>query len=149
MRKTGPTSGKPGDRVFDIGTGSGILAISASKLGAREVVGVDLDIVAVHSAKENVDHNHLDNVRILQGNLLDVVEGKAELVVANIIAEIIKLIIPDVKKALKDEGIFISSGIIRDKEQLVTDELLLHGFKIKDVKREGEWVCIISEVAHA
>ncbi len=139
----------PGDRVFDIGTGSGILAISASKLGAREVVGVDLDIVAVHSAIENVEHNHLENVRILQGNLLDVVEGNAELVVANIIAEVIKFIIPDVKKALKDKGIFISSGIIRDKEDFVKDELLLHGFKIKDVKREGEWVCIISEVGHA
>ncbi len=140
---------KPGDRVFDIGTGSGILAISASKLGAREVIGVDLDIVAVHSAQENVEHNHLENVCILHGNLLDVVEGKAELVVANIIAEVIKFIIPDVKKALKDRGIFISSGIIKEKESFVIDELLLHGFKIKDVKREGEWVCIISEASHA
>ncbi len=137
------------DRVFDIGTGSGILAIAAAKLGAREVIGVDLDIVAVASAKENVAHNQLKNVQILKGNLLDVVEGKADLVVANIIAEVIKYITSDVKKVLKDKGIFIASGIIKEKEEFVKEELSLHGFIIKDVKREGEWVCIISEANHA
>ena len=140
---------RQGDRVFDIGTGSGILAISAAKLGASEVVGVDLDVVAVHSARENVAHNQLENVQILKGNLLDVVEGKADLVVANIIAEVIKFITADVKIALKVGGIFISSGIIKEKEDLVKEELLLHGFIIKAVKREGEWVCITSEVSHA
>ncbi len=136
-------------RVFDIGTGSGILAIAAAKLGAKEVIGVDLDMVAVASAKENVEHNQLKNVQILKGNLLDVVEGKADLVVANIIAEVIKHITSDVKKALKDNGIFIASGIIKEKEEFVKEELLLHGFVIKEVKREGEWVCIISEAHHA
>lgn len=139
----------PKDRVFDIGTGSGILAISAAKLGAEEVIGVDLDVVAVASAKENVAHNKLQNVEILKGNLLDVVTGKADLVVANIIAEVIKFITKDVKKVLKDQGIFISSGIIKEKEEFVKEELLLHGFTIKDIKREGEWVCIISEAHHA
>ena len=75
--------------VFDIGTGSGILAIAAAKLGAKKVIGVDLDPVAVDSAKENVSFNDLNNIEILYGNLMDVVTGKADLVVANIIAEII------------------------------------------------------------
>ena len=140
---------KQDTRVFDIGTGSGILAIGASKLGAKDVVGVDLDIVAVDSAKENVGYNKLNNVEILHGNLMDVVEGTADIIVANIIAEIILVLIDDVKKMINENGVFISSGIIREKEAVVTQALLEKGFRIIEVRREGEWVCIVSEVAHA
>src|SRR5690554_497805 len=140
---------KKDTRVFDIGTGSGILAIGASKLGAGEVVGVDLDIVAVNSAKENVGYNHLENVEILHGNLMDVVEGTADIIVANIIAEVILILIDDVKKMINIDGVFIASGIIREKEKMVTDALHEKGFSIKEVRREGEWVCIVSEVSHA
>ncbi|WP_312651071.1 50S ribosomal protein L11 methyltransferase [Proteiniclasticum sp.] len=140
---------KQDTRVFDIGTGSGILAIGASKLGAKDVVGVDLDIVAVDSAKENVGYNKLDNVEILHGNLMDVVHGTADIIVANIIAEIILVLIDDVKKMINENGVFISSGIIREKEAMVTQALLEKGFSIIEVRREGEWVCIVSEVSHA
>jgi len=140
---------KKDTRVFDIGTGSGILAIGASKLGAGEVVGVDLDIVAVNSAKENVGYNHLENVEILHGNLMDVVEGTADIIVANIIAEVILILIDDVKKMINIDGVFIASGIIREKEKMVTDALHEKGFSIKEVRREGEWVCIVSKVSHA
>ncbi len=140
---------KKDTRVFDIGTGSGILAIGASLLGAKDVVGVDLDIVAVDSAKENVKYNHLENVEILHGNLMDVVEGTADIIVANIIAEVILILIDDVKKMINKDGVFISSGIIREKEKMVTDALHEKGFSIKEVRREGEWVCIVSEVSHA
>lgn len=135
--------------VFDIGTGSGILAIGASKLGAKEVVGVDLDIVAVDSAKENVGHNALDNVSILHGNLMDVVEGQADIIVANIIAEIILVLLPDVKLKLKDQGVFISSGIIREKEAMVKEALAKEGFSVLETRHQGEWVCIVAEVSHA
>lgn len=140
---------KKDTRVFDIGTGSGILAIGASLLGAKDVVGVDLDIVAVDSAKENVKYNHLENVEILHGNLMDVVEGTADIIVANIIAEVILILIDDVKKMINKNGVFISSGIIREKEKMVTDALHEKGFSIKEVRREGEWVCIVSEVSNA
>lgn len=140
---------KKDTRVFDIGTGSGILAIGASLLGAKDVVGVDLDIVAVDSAKENVKYNHLENVEILHGNLMDVVEGTADIIVANIIAEVILILIDDVKKMINKNGVFISSGIIREKEKMVADALHEKGFSIKEVRREGEWVCIVSEVSHA
>ncbi|HSR03255.1 MAG TPA: 50S ribosomal protein L11 methyltransferase [Proteiniclasticum sp.] len=140
---------KKDTRVFDIGTGSGILAIGASLLGAKDVVGVDLDIVAVDSAKENVRYNHLENVEILHGNLMDVVDGTADIIVANIIAEVILILIDDVKKMINLDGVFISSGIIREKEKMVTDALHEKGFSIKEVRREGEWVCIVSEVSHA
>lgn len=131
-------------RVLDIGTGSGILAIGASLLGAREVVGVDLDPVAVASAKENVSYNDLDNVQILEGNLMEVVEGEADIIVANIIAEIIVVLIDDVHKKLQDGGVFISSGIIKDKEELVTRKLLDSGFFVKETNYQGEWVCIVA-----
>ena len=131
--------------VFDIGTGSGILAIAAAKLGAKKVIGVDLDPVAVDSAKENVSFNDLNNIEILYGNLMDVVTGKADLVVANIIAEIIVVLAEDVKNFLVPGGLFITSGIIRERRDLVETKLKEKGFKIKEVKEQGEWLCIIAE----
>lgn len=133
--------------VFDIGTGSGILAIAASKLGAKHVVGVDLDPVAVDSAKENVEFNKLDNIEILEGNLLDVVDGKADIVVANIIAEIICILTDDVKKVLNKEGLFITSGIIHDRRQMVIDKLQASGFEVVEVNKDGEWNCIVAKLS--
>ncbi len=131
--------------VFDIGTGSGILAIAAAKLGAKKVIGVDLDPVAVDSAKENVSFNDLNNIEIIYGNLMDVVTGKADLVVANIIAEIIVVLAEDVKNFLVPGGLFITSGIIRERRDLVETKLKEKGFKIKEVKEQGEWLCVIAE----
>ncbi|NLZ49490.1 MAG: 50S ribosomal protein L11 methyltransferase [Clostridiales bacterium] len=131
--------------VFDIGTGSGILAIAAAKMGANHVVGVDLDPVAVDSAKENVALNNLNNIEILEGNLMDVVEGKGDLVVANILAEIIIVLVDQVKECLKKGGIFIASGIIKERESMVVEKLKSSGFAIKETLYDGEWVCIVSE----
>ncbi|MEQ8197462.1 MAG: 50S ribosomal protein L11 methyltransferase [Clostridiaceae bacterium] len=132
--------------VFDIGTGSGILAIIAAKLGAKHVVGVDLDPVAVDSAKENLKFNDVDNIEILHGNLLDVVDGKADLVVANIIAEIICILTPDVKKALNKDGLFITSGIIHDRREMVINNLEENGFEVLEVNKDGEWNCIVARL---
>jgi ribosomal protein L11 methyltransferase len=132
--------------VFDVGTGSGILAIIAGKLGAKHVVGVDLDPVAVDSAKENLKFNDVNNIEILHGNLLDVVKGKADLVVANIIAEIICILTPDVKKALDKDGIFITSGIIHDRREMVINNLEENGFEILEVNKDGEWNCIVARL---
>lgn len=132
--------------VFDIGTGSGILAIAAAKLGAKNVLGVDLDPVAVESAKENVEFNKLDNIEILEGNLLDVVEGKADLVVANIIAEVICILVDDVKKVLNKGGLFITSGIIHDRCEIVINKLEESGFEVVEINKDGEWNCIIGKI---
>ncbi|WP_040211350.1 50S ribosomal protein L11 methyltransferase [Clostridium polynesiense] len=128
--------------IYDIGTGSGILAIVAAELGAKEVLGVDLDPVAVDSAIENVKYNNLDNIRIIQGNLVDVVEGQADIVVANIIAEIICVLVDDVKKVLKPGGTFISSGIIHERREMVTNKLINSGFEVVKTDKDGEWNCI-------
>lgn len=132
--------------VYDIGTGSGILAIAASKLGAKEVWAVDLDPVAVDSARENVRHNNIDNIHVVEGNLVEVVDGQGDIVVANIIAEIICVLVKDAKKVLKNNGIFITSGIINDRVDMVKDKLLEEDFEIIEVINEGEWNCIVAKV---
>jgi ribosomal protein L11 methyltransferase len=136
---------KADTEVFDIGTGSGILAIAAAKLGAKHVVGVDLDPVAVDSALENVEYNKLNNIEVLHGNLMDVVKGKADLVVANIIAEVIVILVDQVKEFIKSGGLFISSGIIKERESMVVEKLQSSGFTIKETMYDGEWVCITAE----
>mgnify|MGYP001351534672 CR=1 FL=1 len=135
---------KPNTTVFDVGCGSGILAIVAAKLGAKHVVGVDLDLAAVDSSKENISFNHLDNIEVVEGNLLDVVDGKADIVVANIIAEIICVLTEDVKKTLNDGGLFITSGIIHDRVDMVKEKFSECGFEIIEINKDGEWNCIIA-----
>jgi ribosomal protein L11 methyltransferase len=131
--------------VFDIGTGSGILAIVAAKLDAAKVIGVDLDPVAVDSAKKNVEYNKLDNIEILHGNLLDVVKGKADIVVANIIADVILILMDDVKKCLNKGGYFISSGILKDRKDEVSAKLTEAGFDIVEANVDGEWAAIVAK----
>lgn len=137
---------KQDSRVFDIGTGSGILAIAAAKMEAKEVIGVDLDPVAVDSARNNIKFNDINNINILHGNLMEVVEGKADIVVANIIAEIIMILTEDVKKFIKQGGYFISSGIIKDRKEDVMKKLQSCGFNIMEVNEDGEWVCIVAQM---
>jgi ribosomal protein L11 methyltransferase len=135
---------KPGDIVFDIGTGSGILAITSSKLGAKNVVGVDLDEVAVKSANENVSTNGLNNVNILHGDLTNVLNGKANIIVANIIAEVVIGLTETVKPFMEKDGIFIASGIIRERRDDVLNAMNNAGHRIIEVKEKGEWVAIVA-----
>jgi ribosomal protein L11 methyltransferase len=137
---------KEDSTVFDVGCGSGILAIAAAKLGSKMAVGVDLDPVAVESAKENVGYNNLENIQILYGNLVEVIDGKADIVVANIIAEIICILTEDVKRVLKDNGYFITSGIIHDRVDMVTKKLEETGFEVIEINKDGEWNCIVAKV---
>ena len=137
---------EPGYSILDIGTGSGILSIAAVLLGAKEATGVDLDPVAVEVANENIEINGLsDKITILHGDLLTLIEGQFDIVVANIIADAILILLDsDVKSFVKDNGLFICSGIIQEKEDLVVEKLKGKGFEIKEINRDGEWVCITS-----
>lgn len=138
---------KAGDTVYDIGCGSGILGIVAAKLGATKVVGVDLDPLCVKVSNENIATNDVqDIVEIKNGDLLEVVEGKADIIVSNIIAEIIAGMTGDLKNYLKDGGIFITSGIIIEKIELVENALLENGFKILDIKKLNSWSCVIATI---
>lgn len=138
---------KADDLVYDIGCGSGILSIVAAKLGAQRVIGVDLDELCTRVSKENISLNKVEDlIEIKQGNLLDVVCGKADIIVSNIIAEVIVDMIGSLKDYLKTEGIFIASGIITEKIDMVEKALIENGFKILGTKVMGEWVSITSTI---
>ncbi len=131
--------------VFDIGCGSGILGIAAAKLGAKSVIAVDLDEAAVMTTQENAVRNNVsDNFTVHHGNLMDVVSGKADIIVANIIADIIILLAKDLRTFMKPGGLFISSGIIDDKIDAVKEGLEASGFEIVEVRRRGEWAAILA-----
>ena len=137
---------KAGDRVIDIGSGSGILSMAAVLLGAEKATGVDLDPVAVRVALENVELNNLqDKIDILHGNLTDVIREKADIVVANIMADIILILLEDVREFIKDDGLFISSGIIQEKRAAVEARLLEKNFSIVEVETKGEWCAITAQ----
>jgi ribosomal protein L11 methyltransferase len=146
---------QPGDDVIDVGTGSGILAIAASKLGARHVLAVDLDPVSISSANENVRLNgQEEQVTVKLSDLLGVLKasekGNSELgvtlpvqvVVANILAEIIMLFVDDVYEILKPGGYYIASGIITSKEADVEKALVAARFSIVDKSYDSDWVVI-------
>lgn len=135
------------DTVFDIGCGTGILSIAAAKLGAVNTIAIDLDEDSVRVASENIRKNGVANtVQVKQGNLLDVVKGKANVIVANIIAEVIQVLANDIKTFLEDDGVFIASGIIHDKAEEVKDKLKEQGLKIIEEVSMGEWVCLVSKL---
>ena len=136
---------KGGERVLDIGTGSGILAIAALKLGAASAEGVDIDPVAVRVAKENIEHNHLsDRVRAVEGNLLASSDGVCDLCVANIIADVICMFAQPLVDHIVPGGLFICSGIIKEREQDVVNALTAADYTILETKRKGEWVAMLS-----
>lgn len=138
---------KPDTTVFDIGCGSGILAIAAAKLGAKDVTAVDLDLAAIETSNENVILNHVESqVKVLHGNLMDVVDGKADIVVANIIADIICLLSETIHQFLHQDSVFIASGIINTKIPQVLAALEANGLEVIEVVEKGEWAAIVSKL---
>lgn len=127
--------------VFDVGTGSGILAIAAVLLGAKSVKAVDIDAVAVRVARENIADNGLeDKIEVKEGDLLRGTEGQADVIIANIIADIIIMLLKDIPGKLKDEGIFLASGIISDRRADVEAAAAEVGMKVDHVDEKGGWV---------
>lgn len=137
---------KKDSSVLDIGCGSGILSIAASKLGAGKVTGVDTDEVAVKASMENIRISGVKNVVIKQGNLFDEIEDKADIIVANIIADVIIHMCGSVRKFIKKDGCFISSGIIKDRSEDVKKALQENGFNIIDAMEMGEWVAFAASM---
>lgn len=136
---------KEGDTVIDIGTGSGVLSIGAALLGAKSVHALDLDEVAVRSAQENAALNKVDDkVSVFHGNLLDTVKEPADVVVANILAEIIMSFTDDAFSVVKPGGLYVTSGIIGAKRDDVKVALEASGFVIEEVLLMEDWVAIIA-----
>ena len=135
---------RPGMTVFDVGTGSGVLAIVAAKLGAKRVEAVDFDPVAVRVARENVRQNGAEGiVHTERSDLLKSVEGKADLIIANIIADIIVRLFGEVKGSLAAGGTMLLSGIIEDRLPDVVEAAGRHGFSVEKIEQEKGWAAVI------
>ena len=135
---------KGGERVLDIGTGSGILAIAALKLGAAEAEGVDIDPMCVRTAGENAELNGVqDHFRVLVGDLSDKASGKYDLITANIVANAILHLAPAVPALLAENGTFIASGIIDTRRDEVADGLRAAGLEVVEIREENGWECIL------
>ncbi|HEX2938770.1 MAG TPA: 50S ribosomal protein L11 methyltransferase [Ruminiclostridium sp.] len=130
-------------RMLDIGTGSGILAVTALKLGAKSAVGIDIDELAAKVAYENAELNGVETKFISRkGNLAENVEGAFNLITANIVADVIIKLAPDVPKHLALGGIFVASGIISSREKEVRDILAENGLYVFNSKCEKNWVAL-------
>ena len=135
---------RPGMTVFDVGTGSGVLAIVAAKLGAKRVEAVDFDTVAVRVARENVRQNGAEDVvHTERSDLLKSVAGEADLIIANIIADIIVRLFGEVKGSLAAGGTMLLSGIIEDRLADVVEAAGRHGFSVEKIEQEKGWAAII------
>lgn len=137
-----------GERVLDIGTGSGILAIAALKLGALQAEGIDIDPMCVRTAGENAQRNGVQqNFRVLIGDLSDKASGQYDIICANIVANAIKALVPNIPALLKPGGIFMASGIIDTRKEEVIAAVQAAGLNVQQVKEKNGWVCLVCTAA--
>lgn len=134
-----------GESVLDLGCGSGILALSALLLGAESAEGVDIDDIAVKTAIENGKTNGFaePEYKIHCGDMAEKVNGKFDIVVANIVADVIIVFCENARKFMKDGAVFIVSGIIDSREQDVLKAFEAHGFKIEKRIESKGWLCFV------
>ncbi len=131
--------------VLDIGTGSGILAIAAQKLGATSVTALDIDETCVEVAKENLELNEIHDVSVFQGDLAKGLNMKVDLVIANLMADLVIFLSKSVSERLNADGIFISSGILLEKEEQVKAELQKNNFEVLEISERGDWCAIAAK----
>lgn len=137
--------------LLDVGTGSGILAILSIMFGGNHAIGTDLDPCAIDAVKDNMNTNGIpeDKFQLIIGNIIDdktvqdeVGYDKYDIVVANILADVLVPLTPVIINQMKKGAIYITSGIINDKEETVKEAVLAAGLEIVDTTYQGEWVCI-------
>lgn len=146
----------PETELLDVGTGSGILAILSLMFGAKHAVGTDLDLCAVDAVAQNCEANGIapEQLEMLIGNIITdkAVQDKVgyecyDIAVANILADVLVPLTPVILNQLKPGGIYITSGIINDKEKTVTDAVKAAGLKVLEVTYQGEWVSVTAQKA--
>ena len=134
---------QPGMKVFDVGTGSGILSIIAAKLGAKDIQAVDYDESVLKIVQENLEENHVENViSVAQSDLMQNVHGKADLVIANIVADIIIRLFDQLDEHLAEDGTLLTSGIIEDRIDDVINAASSHGYGVVKRMENKGWACI-------
>lgn len=137
--------------LLDVGTGSGILSIAALKLGAKYAFGTDLDPCAISASRENMEVNGIPEVcfQAVEGNIIDdrAVQDQAgyeryHMVTANILAEVLVPLTPVIVRHLRKGGVYITSGILEEKEPVVVEAVKAAGLEVLEVTRQGEWVSV-------
>ena len=130
-------------KVLDVGTGTGILAMAAVLLGADEALGIDIDDEAVRVANENIAKNGLEGrISIKRGNLMDGIDYDPDIIVANLMADLVVMLSPAAAAQLRPGGLYITSGILDIKEEIVKKAIEDAGFDIIEVLADGEWRAI-------
>ena len=130
-------------KVLDVGTGTGILAMAAVLLGADEALGIDIDDEAVRVANENIAKNGLEGrISIKRGNLMDGIDYEPDIIVANLMADLVIMLSPAAAAQLRTGGVYITSGILDIKEEIVKKAIEEAGFDIIEVLADGEWRAI-------
>ncbi len=138
---------KNNDRILDVGTGSGILAITSLLLGAKSADAIDIDPLSVKAAGENARLNHVhEKLSVKLGSLLDEATGHYQVITANIVADVIISMLSDLKQHMNTESTLILSGIIRERAQDVLDALSKHSYRIKEHLQDGEWVAFVVSI---
>lgn len=135
----------PDITIADIGCGSGILSIGARLLGSKKVIATDIDALAVKATKENSALNHIDDITVFQGSLEEVKEKYGQIfdgVVCNILAEVIKNLIPDFASIVKEGGWIALSGILVEQSSEISDLLVEYGWTVATVWKKDNWCCI-------
>ncbi len=134
-----------GETVLDVGTGSGILAVAAAKLGAKQVVAIDVDPVAFRVATENVARNGVSGaVAVLLGDSPRIWSGNADIIVCNIVPDVIISMAPDLAAKVSPGGVIITSGIVQERTVDVTNALESVGLLTSEVREENTWVAVVS-----
>lgn len=137
--------GRGGIKILDVGTGTGILAIAGALLGADEALGIDIDTDAVRVANENIEKNGLaDRITAQYGDLTEGVDYKADILVANLMADLVMRLSPAAAGHLERGGWYVTSGILDIKEETVSRAIREAGFAIEEVLHDGEWCAVIA-----
>lgn len=136
---------KNGDKVLDIGTGTGILAIAAIKLGANSALGIDNDEWALENANENIQANHLLNKIKISNQALNEINEKFDLITANIMLTTIVDMLPEIERKLKDKGIVLFSGLLLEDEEKFKEAIKKHSIKILEKVSENEWLAFATQ----
>lgn len=138
---------KPGDKVLDVGCGSGILSIIAARLGASRVLGIDIDDEAVTASEENGERNGvMDIARFQIGDLTEGVDFQADVVVANLLTHLVLRLSPDIPKHMLPGGRYVTSGILVEQEASVVQALEELGFTVLETAEKGDWCCIAARL---
>ena len=135
---------RPGQAVFDVGTGSGILSLLCARLGAGKVTAIDFDPIAAAVAKENVLLNGLaGKIEVMEGDLLAPAAGRADVIVANIVADVIKKLLPDIPRKLTPGGTFLAGGVVAERKDEITGAAGALGLVVDETRERDGWALLV------